>query len=195
MIFDCLFGSEHQRWHVLRSCHFFFSPLPGLKTTWQPNYNLCILSGITCSRTILSQLLKLVPSLKHLRIDMLPDDNSIWNIPLTVKTLVSLRIGFPHLVHDDIPPLIGPNLHRLYLEIYNRNVPVDFVHLGSMLSSMPQKFEQFNCDYRGPTPNINEIRDAHPLFKNMTLVQSYSNDTVKLICNNMKQSQNEVVHL
>ena len=124
---------------------------------------------------------------------MLSVDDTIWDVPLTVNNLMSLRIGFSRLVYTDLAPLIGPNLHRLYIEIYNRDIPIDFVYLGTLLLSIPQKLKQFNCNYRGQTPDINEIIAAHPLFKNMILAQSYSDDTVKLMCNNMEQSQNEVV--
>ncbi|CAF0957474.1 unnamed protein product [Rotaria sordida] len=195
IIFDCLFGNEHQRWHFLRSCNFLFSPLPNLKTTWQPNYNLCTLSGITCSRTILSQLLVLVPSIKYLHIDMLSDDHSNWITPINIKNLVSLRIGFSRLIYDDISYLIGPKLHRLYLDIYNKSISIDFANLAAFLISIPQKLKQFNCDYPGSSVNINEIRVIHPLFRNMEVVHGYSNNFIKLVCKNMEQSEDLMCRL
>jgi len=123
---------------------------------------------------------------------MISNDRSNWIIPVTVKNLVSLRIGFYRLIYEDLCALIGPYLCRLYLEVYDDPIPIDFSHLGALLISTSQKLKQFNCDYRGKTVNIYAIRTAHFLFRDIDLVNSLPNDTIKLICRNMAQLRNEV---
>jgi hypothetical protein len=58
---------------------------------------------------------------------MILNDSSNWNLSIFHKTLFSLRIGFHHLIYDDLRVLIGPHLCRLYLEIYNEQIDIDFV--------------------------------------------------------------------
>jgi hypothetical protein len=122
---------------------------------------------------------------------MVLKDNSNWILPVAVRNLISLRIGFSLLNYADLCVLIGPCLHRLYLEVYDGAIQIDFAYLGSLLMSIPQKLEQFNSDYRKHAVDINVIRSAHRLFRNMQLVHSYSNDTIKLICKNMNEIQDE----
>ncbi len=184
MIFDCLFGNNQQRWLFLRSCHFYFPHFPNSKLTWQPNRILCTLSGVICSRFTLSQLLSLLPCLKHLRVDMISHDLSNWNLTIFKKTLVSLRIGFHQLNYDDLYVLIGPDLNRLHIEIFEQT-SIDFARLGSLIVSLTTKLKQFNCDYRGTGICIHAIKAAHTLFQNIQSVKSHCCDITNLICRDM----------
>jgi hypothetical protein len=190
MIFECLFGDEQQRWRHLRSCCFLFAPLPNLKNTWQPNHTLATISGVACSRETLSQLLTLAPSLKHLHIDILSNDDSSWKVPLHVKKLVSLRMGFRRLLYEDLPVFLRAPLQRFYIEVYNVDNPIDFVHLGCLFVSKSLKLKQFNLDYQGTTPNLQDIRTSHPFFKDVMLLESLSENTVQLRYENTKASSN-----
>ncbi|CAF3739509.1 unnamed protein product [Adineta steineri] len=182
LIFDCLFGNNQQeQWSFLRVCNFYFPVFPDSKLTWQPNHTLCTLFGVTCSRTTLSQLLSLLPCLKHLRVDMIANDLSNWNLSIFDKTLASLRIGFHYINYDDLYVLIGPCLHRLYLEIYHEQSSINFARLGALLTSLTTKLKQFNCDYRGANICIAEIKSAHSLFQNIQ-AKSDSCDTHSVIC-------------
>lgn len=136
---------------------------------------------------MLSQLLALVPSLKYLRVELPFNDFSNWSKPVMVENLVSLGVIFFRLTYDDLCYLIGPQLSRLYLQVQDNIIPIDFGYLATLLISLPQKLKQFNCDYQGKKVDINAIRNAHLLFKNMEIVHSYSFDTVKIVCKNMKQ--------
>ncbi|UJR35084.1 hypothetical protein I4U23_027859 [Adineta vaga] len=188
MICDCLFGNEKQRWQYLHSCSFLFSPLPNLKNSWKPNYNLLKLSGITCSRIKLSQLLLLVPSLQYLHFEFLFDD-STWKLPLNVNHLISLRIRFPILNYNDLSALLGSNLRYLYLDISSIDDPIDFVHIGSLIESNSSKLKQFNCDYQGNDLNMEEIRIAHTIFKNIISLESDVDEPIRLICKNIEHSK------
>ena len=185
MIFDCLFGDKDQQWSFLHSCNFYFSYFPNPRSTWQPNYILCTLSGVICSRIILSQLLSLLPCLEHLRVDMISDDLSNWNLTIFRKTLLSLRIGFYQLNYDDICVLISPYLRRLHLDIYHEQPPINFVCLGTLIMSLTKNLKQFNCDYRGIEISIDGIRTAHRLFQNIQSIESHSYDTISLVCRDM----------
>ncbi|CAF2201922.1 unnamed protein product [Rotaria magnacalcarata] len=168
--FDCLFGKKQQRWHILRSC-------------------------ITCSRATLSRLLVLLPHLKYLRVNMIHNDRSNWILPANVKELVSLRIGLFQLIYDDIYCLIGPELHLLHLDIYNKNTPIDFSTLSTLLMSKPQKLKRFNCDYRGSTVNLNKIRVRYPIFQNIEVENTYPNSIIKLVYKYMQQFESIILEL
>ena len=185
MIFDCLFDNNQQRWLFLRSCNFYFPLFPNSKLTWQPNRILCTLSGVICSRTTLSQLLSLLPCLKHLRVEMISNDLSTWNLTIFEKTLLSLRIGFYQLNYDDLSVLIGSDLQRLHIEILHEQTSIDFSRLGYLLVSLTTKLKQFNCDYRAMEISIDAIKTTHTLFQNIQLIKSHSCDTTSLICRDM----------
>ncbi|CAF2546407.1 unnamed protein product [Rotaria sp. Silwood2] len=182
MILDCLFGINQQQWSFLRSCNFYFFYFPKAKLSWQPNRVLCTLKGITCSRMTLSQLLSLLPCLKHLRVDMIFNDSSNWNMEIFKKTLLSLRIGFNQLNYDDLCVLIAPHLYRLHIEMYHEELSLNFAHLGTLIVSLTTRLKQFNCDYRGMEIPIDEIKAAHTLFRNIQSIKSHSYDTISLIC-------------
>ncbi|CAF0896930.1 unnamed protein product [Rotaria sp. Silwood1] len=185
MIFDCLFGNNQQQWSFLRSCNFYFSHFPKTKLSWQSNRVLCTLSGIICSRMTLSQLLSLLPCLKHLRVDMISNDSSNWNLEIFQNTLLSLRIGFDELNYDDLRILITPHLHRLHIEIYHEVAYINFSYLGTLIMSLTTKLKQFNCDYRASEISMNEIKTSHTLFRNIQSIKSNSYDTISLICRDM----------
>ncbi len=149
------------------------------------NQKLSTLSGVICSRKTLSELLSLLPSLKHLRVDMISDDLSNWNLSIFRKTLLSLRIGFRQLNYDDLCVLIGSQLHRLYIDIYSEQPSINFNYLGTLLMSLTIKLKQFNCDYRGLGISLDEIKHTHRLFRNIQSIESYSNDIIRLTCRNM----------
>ncbi|UJR10724.1 hypothetical protein I4U23_014914 [Adineta vaga] len=181
-IFDCLFSNRQRPWLYLRSCHFYFPHFPNSKLTWQPNRTLHTLSGITCSRNTLSQLLSLLPCLKHLRTEMIPNDSSMWNTNIFEKTLLSLRIGFYQLNYDDLCVLIGPFLHQLHLEILCEQASIDFTLLGTVIMTFTKELRQFCCDYRGMNIPLDSIRTAHTMFQNIQFIQTHSYDTISFMC-------------
>ncbi|CAF4043640.1 unnamed protein product [Rotaria magnacalcarata] len=151
--------------------------------------------SITCSRATLSRLLVLLPHLKYLRVNMIHNDRSNWILPANVKELVSLRIGLFQLIYDDIYCLIGPELHLLHLDIYNKNTPIDFSTLSTLLMSKPQKLKRFNCDYRGSTVNLNKIRVRYPIFQNIEVENTYPNSIIKLVYKYMQQFESIILEL
>ncbi|CAF1604955.1 unnamed protein product [Adineta ricciae] len=182
MIFDCLFSNRHKPWLYLHSCHFYFPHFPNSKVTWQPNRTLRTLSGVTCSRKTLSQLLSLLPSLKCLRVDMIANDLSDWNTMIFEKTLTSLRIGFHQLNYDDIRVLIGPLLRRLHIEVFCEQPSINFSLLGAVIMSRGKELEQFCCDYRGRNIPVDSIKTAHRMFQSIQVLPTHSYDTNSFKC-------------
>ncbi|UJR35087.1 hypothetical protein I4U23_027862 [Adineta vaga] len=183
-IFNNLFGDSQHRWAFLYSCNFF-THIPTPQLNWTFNNSILILSGITCSRKILSQLLYLVPCLKYLRVDMITNDQSKWIIPLTIEHLLSLRISFYRLIYEDLMILIGRNLSHLYLEVYDDHIPIEFSSLGILFMSIGHKLKKFNCDYRGYDVDLEEIQSSHLFFRNIQLIPSLSTDMIKLFLKNI----------
>ena len=182
MIFDCLFSNRQKPWLYLRSCHFYFPHFPNSKVTWQPNRTLRTLSGMTCSRSTLSQLLSLLPSLKYLRVDMIANDLSDWNTMIFEKTLSSLRIGFHQLNYDDIRVLIGPLLRRLHIEVFREQPSINFSLLATVIMSRGKQLEQFFCDYRGRNIPVDSIKTAHRMFQSIQVLPTHSYDTNSFKC-------------
>jgi hypothetical protein len=116
---------------------------------------------------------------------MIDNDLSNWNTRIFDKTLRSLRIGFHRLNIDDLHPLIGSNLRRLYIDIYDEHSPINFTYLGTLLTSLTRNFKQFNCEYRGIEMPLDQIKSSHRLFENIQLIETYSNDIIRLQCQNI----------
>ena len=179
---DCLFANKDHQWTYLRTCNFYFSHFSCPKFTWQVNQHLRTLLGITCCRIVLSQLLSLLPCLEHLRVDMISEDSSNWNLSILSKTLRSVRIGFHRVNYDDLCALISSDLSRLYLDIYDERSSINYRYLGTLLSFLTRNCKQFNCDYRGVEIPLDEIRHAHQFFHNIEFIESPSRDIVRLRC-------------
>jgi hypothetical protein len=116
---------------------------------------------------------------------MISNDLSDWNLRIFKKTLRSLRIGFHRLNFNDLHALIGSNLSRLYIDIYDEQSPINYTYLGTLLISLTKNLKQFNCDYRGIEISLDQIKSSHRLFQNIQLIESYSNDIIRLQCRNM----------
>ncbi|CAF1004571.1 unnamed protein product [Adineta ricciae] len=187
MIFDCLFGNEKQRWKRLHSCSFLRSPLPNWKNTWKANSTLRKLMDICCSREILTQLLTLTPCLQYLHVEIPVIDDSTWKYPLHIDHLTSLQFEFVSLNYNDVSALLRGNLRRLHLRIYRKDYPTDFPYLGALIASNAPELKQFECDYEEEDQvDINEIRNAHRIFKNCVLFRTEFDKSCKLICKNIQ---------
>lgn len=116
---------------------------------------------------------------------MISHDLSNWNLQIFQKTLLSLRIGFDQFNYEDLSALIGSNLYRLYIDIYHEQSFINFTYLGNLIMSLTSKIKQFNCDYRGEQISLNDIKNAHRLFRNIQLIPSQCCDIIRLSCRDM----------
>mgnify|MGYP006892784687 FL=1 len=164
----------------MHSCNFYFSFLSQIKSTWQINRTLRTLIGLICSRLTLSQLLSLLPCLKHLHIDLIANDSSNWNRNLFEINLQTLRIGFSQFHFDDLEILIGNELTRLHIDFNDEQSTMNFRLLGNLLTLFAPNLRRFYCDYRGQQISLENIRYEHNLFRNIEFIRTHSNDFVQL---------------